>query len=560
MTSGEVPATVGPDSTAGNDRRRWITLAIACTTAVITALDTTILTVAIPTILRDFGTTLPSLQWVITGYALTFASLLIIGGRLGDIFGQRRVFVVGTLLFGVGSLMAALSNSVPQLVIGEAVIEGVGAALMLPAGLAIVSRSFVGHERAVAFGVWGAAGGAGAVLGPAVGGILASDYSWRWCFGLNVFVVPIAVGASLVFMPKLRPDRERERLDITGAFLVAFGMALLLFGLSEGGRYGWLTPSHGFVIGGTDVWPTSRPVSVVVVAFLIAFVVLTTFYRVSRRKERDDAAPLFQFGQFRNRAFRFGLITLAVLALGQMCLAFVLPVFLQEGRGLSARTNGLWQLPIGVAYLTGAQVASRLARRMSQAALVRVGLLLMVSGSLYLTISISPDLTFVQLLPAVVGHGVGAGFAIPSITNIVMTDVESTKSGAASGALNTARQMCFSLGVAVIGALLSAKTIAAAVVKVEAADGLSASIKARAVASVRANGVVFAPPLDASAADIATLRRVFAEALASGARWPFVFATITGTASLALSAFIPTRRVQRDRVFPTDEPHALAAH
>src|ERR1700712_2271823 len=144
------------ESMAGSDPRRWVTLAITTVTVVIISLDSTVLNVAIPTILKDFGTTLPSLQWVITGYALVFASLLIIGGRLGDLYGHRKIFVIGAALFGVGSLIAAVSQNVPQLVVGESLIEGIGASLMMPSSLAILSNTFVGRERATAFGVWAA--------------------------------------------------------------------------------------------------------------------------------------------------------------------------------------------------------------------------------------------------------------------------------------------------------------------------------------------------------------------------------------------------------------------
>src|SRR4051794_37187565 len=155
---------------------------------VIVALDTTVLNVAIPTILREFHTTLPSLQWVITGYALTFATFLIIGGRLGDIYGHRRVFVGGAALFGTGSLLAALSWNVPSLILGEALLEGLGASLMLPATLAVLSTTFEGRERAKAFAAWGAVAGSAAGLGPVVGGYLTSEFSWRWSFGINVII------------------------------------------------------------------------------------------------------------------------------------------------------------------------------------------------------------------------------------------------------------------------------------------------------------------------------------------------------------------------------------
>ena len=195
------------------DPRRWVTLAVVVAAAFIVVLDNSVLTVAIPTILRDFHTTLPAVEWVITGYALTFASLLIIGGRLGDVFGHRRIFVVGAGLFCGGSLLAALSWNVPSLIVGEAVIEGIGASLMLPTTLSIISTTFHGRERATAFGAWGAAVGVGVALGPVVGGFLTTNYAWRWAFGINVIVAPLAIVGALTFIRRDRLTSQRIRID-----------------------------------------------------------------------------------------------------------------------------------------------------------------------------------------------------------------------------------------------------------------------------------------------------------------------------------------------------------
>src|SRR4051812_11566396 len=203
------------------DPRRWITLAIVLTSVLIAALDSTVLNVAIPTILREFDTRLSALQWVITGYSLTFATLLIIGGRLGDIYGARRMFVIGAALFGVGSLIASLSHSVPVLVVGEAIIEGIGASLMLPATLTILSITFRGAERAAAFAVWGAAAGAAVALGPVLGGFLTTNYSWRWAFRINVIVAPVAILGAVLFMARTPSTGRRQRIDVPGALLIA---------------------------------------------------------------------------------------------------------------------------------------------------------------------------------------------------------------------------------------------------------------------------------------------------------------------------------------------------
>ena len=179
------------------DPTRWVTLAIAILSAFIVVLDNTVLNVSIPTILRELHTNLPSLEWVITGYALTFAALLIIGGRLGDVYGHRRIFIIGAALFGAGSLLASVSTSVGELIFGEAVIEGVGASLMLPATLAVLSSTFRGRERAAAFAAWGATAGVAAAAGPVVGGFLTTNYSWRWSFRINVIIAPLAVLGAL---------------------------------------------------------------------------------------------------------------------------------------------------------------------------------------------------------------------------------------------------------------------------------------------------------------------------------------------------------------------------
>ncbi len=251
------------------DPRRWITLTIVIVSAFIVVLDNTVLNVAIPTIIRDFHTTLPSVEWVITGYALTFATLLIIGGRLGDVYGHRRIFIIGAGLFGVGSGLASVSHSVGVMILGEAIIEGIGASLMLPATLAILSMTFHGRERATAFATWRATAGVAAASGPVVGGFLTNFYSWRWAFRINVVIAPLAIVGALVFMQRGERSSRTVRVDAPGAALIAVGMFSLVFALSEGGIYGWLTPIKDFSVAGHVVWPATRAVSVIPFFFAI---------------------------------------------------------------------------------------------------------------------------------------------------------------------------------------------------------------------------------------------------------------------------------------------------
>lgn len=507
---------------------------------VIVALDTTVLNVAIPTILREFDTTLPSLQWVITGYALTFASLLIIGGRLGDIFGHRRMFVIGAAMFGAGSLLAGLSQNVAMLIVGEAIIEGMGASLMMPATLAILSTSFVGRERATAFALWGAVGGASGALGPVIGGVLTSNFSWRWAFGINVIVTPLAIVGAMLFMVKGERKERREPLDVPGAVLIATGMFLLVFGLSEGATYGWWAPLRDFTIGAVTVWPASMPVSIVVAAFVVAVALLTGFVLVERAKERRDAAPLFAFGELRHLGFRYGLLVTVVMSLGQFGLSFVLPIFLQEGKHLSAQENGLWQLPLGLMVLVGAQIGGRLAHRIGVLPVIRIGLASAASAFLYIAFSLGPDITFPRLLPGLIFYGLGFGLSVAQLTNVVLSDVAPEKSGAAGGANNTARQVGFSIGIAVIGTLLSSRTIAVAVDRVSGATALSPGVRDAAVSAIRAGGVTFVPPPTATAAETSLLERLFVDAISIGARTPLIFAASAVLISLGITWLIPT--------------------
>jgi EmrB/QacA subfamily drug resistance transporter len=447
----------GAPSVEPSAARKWSTLLVVLMCTVIVVLDNTILNVAIPTILRDFHTTLPSLQWVITGYSLTFATCLIIGGRLGDLYGHRRVLIVGAALFCAGSLLASESWNVGSLIVGEAIIEGIGASLMLPATLAVLSTTFEGRQRATAFAAWGAIVGSAAALGPVLGGFLTTNYSWRWSFRINVIVAPLAIIGTLLVVARDRTARRREELDLPGAACIALGMFLLVFGLSEGGTYGWLRALRAFHIAGVEVWPAGAPVSVIPVVFALAGGVLFAFYVLERRRGRADRGPLFDFALLQHRTFRYGLLTTTVVAMGQLGMMFALALFLQEGKHLSAMDNGLWMLPLGGSMLVAAPFAGRLVHRVGVTAVVRAGLLTQAAGMGYLATAFSVHAGFWRLLPGLVAYGIGAGCASSQLTNVVLGEIPMDKSGVASGTNSTVRQVGNSLGIAVIGAVVTAQ-------------------------------------------------------------------------------------------------------
>ena len=535
MTTATVPE---PAAQPVLDPARWVTLVIVLLAAFIVVLDNTVLNVAIPTILREFHTTLPALEWVVTGYALTFATLLIIGGRLGDIYGHRRGFIIGAALFGVGSFIASVSTSVPQLVLGEAIIEGIGASLMLPATLALLSGTFQGRERATAFAAWGASAGVAAAAGPVVGGFLTSNYSWRWSFRINVIIAPLAIIGAIVFMSDGVSSRRRVKIDFLGALLVAAGMFLFVFALSEGGTYGWLKPVEDFSIGGAVLWPATRSVSIMPLVFIVAIAILCGFYLVERSKERRDAAPLFEFGHLKLRSYRYGLLTGLVLSMGQLGLSFVLPVFLQDGKHLTAARNGLWLLPTGLFVILGAQVGGRLIRKVGATIVVRMGLVLYAVGVALVLHSIDLNLTVWGLLPGLACYGAGIGFAGAQLTNVVLSEIPNESSGVASGANTTVRQVGSALGVAVIGSLLTAQTISHAIRGIKAA-AVPAGVKARALVGVHALGANYRPPASTSPRDAALLTSALEHGVATGTRFALSFAIVVVAAGALLSFLIP---------------------
>lgn len=526
-----------------SDPRRWVTLAIAIMSAFIVVLDNTVLNVSIPTMLRDLHTNLPSLEWVITGYALTFAALLIIGGRLGDVYGHRRIFIIGAALFGIGSLLASISTSVGELILGEAIIEGIGASLMLPATLAILSSTFRGRERAAAFAAWGATAGVAAAAGPVVGGFLTTNYSWRWSFRINVIVAPLAMLGAILFMRHATQRGKRVRIDIPGAVLIASGMFLLVFALSEGGIYGWWRPLKTFNVGSAEVWSRTRSVSMIPVVFVIAGVLLGAFVWLELAKSRANRDPLFQFSHFRYKTYRYGLITSMVLAMGQLGISFVLPVFLQDGKHLSAQRNGLWMLPAGLFVIVGAQVAGLLIRRYGTAVIVRVGLAMYATGILLILRVVSLDITAWSLLPGLALYGGGIGFAGAQLTNVVLSEIPAESSGVASGANTTTRQVGSALGVSVIGSLLTVQTIRATTDRITSAP-LSGAVKARTLAGIHAAGSGYVPSA-LSPRDTSIVTNAVEHGVTSGTRWALLFAVVVILVGTLLSFLIPRDTPER---------------
>lgn len=521
---------------AAPDPKRWIALVVLSSSLFIIVLDNTILNVAVPTIIREFDTNVSALQWVISGYSLVFASLLISFGRLGDIVGRRRMFFIGATLFAIGSLIASLSQNVVQLFIGESLLEGIGAAMMLPATLSIISATFRGRERGPAFAVWGAvAGGAGA-LGPWIGGLLTTYASWRWAFRINVIIAPLAMIAAYFYVRESR-DEHASGLDIPGVVSITIGLFGLVFGIIEAGRYGWFKPIGDQTIGGWE-WPIGA-FSIVPVALAIGVLGLGAFVFIELARARAAQPVVFDFSDLRHRGFRYGLVNTGVLAMGEFGAFFVLPIFMQAALHLSAVETGEWLLPAGIMAFFGGYVGGRLSRRFGPKHVITVGLTLEAIGIFLYVAAFSTTTTFWQLLPGLILHGIGIGFATSQLTNVVLSDIPPQKSGSASGASGMIRQVGTALGIALIGAIFVSQAATNVRTELAAVPGLPPAAQELIVAGVT-SGVggaesVQAPP----GVDGSQITALVSEAVADASGPAVAFAGIVVAIGALLSLLVP---------------------
>ncbi len=432
--------------------QKWGSLVVLSMALAIIVIDTTLLNVSLGTIIREFNTTVQAIQWVITAYALTLAALTITGGRLGDLFGRKRMFMLGAVVFAIGSYIASISHNIPQMIIGESIIEGIGAALMMPATSSLLLTTFQGRERAIAFGVWGGIAAAASALGPILGGYLTTNYSWRWGFRINVFVAILLLLGSIL-VKESRDDKERSSLDLVGVILSAVGLLLVVFGVIEASTYGWWGAKELFILGGQAInfWGN---LSITPVAIILGLVLLVLFYLWEKRVERGKQTPLISLDIFKNRQFSAGSLTTAVMSLSMTGLIFSLPVFLQAVRELDALHTGYALLPMSLTILIAAPLSGFLSTMLRPKPMIQFGLLCNVFGALILRQAMSVDATIMSFAPGLVVFGVGLGMVMAQISNFTLSAVPAHLAGEASGINNTLRQLGSTLGSAIIGAVM----------------------------------------------------------------------------------------------------------
>ena len=414
-------------------RNPWLVLIFLSLGFFMILLDTTIVNIAIPSIISALHSSLDQILWVLNAYLLVYAVLLITFGRLGDIVGQRRLFIVGLAIFTAASALCGLAQDGNQLIAAR-VLQGIGGAILTPQTLSIITMIFPPERRGAAFGIWGAVAGVAAVTGPTLGGFLVTYVDWRWIFYVNVPVGIIALVGAIFIVPDLRPGR-RHQLDLVGVLLASAGLFGVVFGLVEGQRYDW----------GAFWGPITIPE--VIAAGVLVFIGFIVY-------ERFQAEPLLPLSLFRNLNFSIAIWISAVVAFGM--LGFFLPVtiFLQSVLGFSALKAGLTFLPMSLVSMIVAPIAGRLSDRFGGKYVLLVGLTCFASGMGLVVYLISLNATQATFWGPAALAGVGLGATFAPLTTVAMRDVRPQMAGAASGVLNTVRQLGGSIGSAVVGAVL----------------------------------------------------------------------------------------------------------
>lgn len=433
-------------STSDQYARKWWVLAAVCMALFVALLDGTVVNVSIPAISKGLGATFAQAEWVLNAYTLVFASLLVTFGRLGDMFGRKRFFVVGLLAFGLGSLLCGLSTS-PAMLIGARVVQALGAAFMMPATLSLTAVNFPPEERGMAMGIWGAVSGVATAVGPMAGGWLTDSLSWHYIFFINLPVVAIAVPFALWAIPESK-DENPHKVDWLGAGLSIVVLATLCYGLIEGPKLGWGDPQT-----------------------LALFAVAAAAFAVFLAWERRAPEPIIDLRLFKNPGFSAGNASGAVLMFGMMGMFFLLPVYLQAQLGYSAMQTGLALTPMSAAILVSAPLSGRLSDRIGSRWLVFAGMLTAAAAVLWLSF-LPVGAGWRWLLAPLVVAGLGMGLVMAPMTSAVMAVAPRGEEGAASGVLSTMRQVGGVFGVAVLGAVFSSAMMASMVAAVPGIPGL----------------------------------------------------------------------------------------
>ena len=434
-------------------RTRWIGLLFISLAISLVIIDGTIVNTIFPEVIKELALSSTEVQWVQESYVLVFAATLLIWGSLADRVGRRRLLLIGIVIFIASSAWAGYSDSASSLILSR-IVQGFGGAMVLPTTLSLVNANFQGRERGIAFAVWGSTIGGMVAVGPVLGGWLATDFTWRWAFLINLPLGVIIGIGLLLFVAESKSTAPRRGLDWVGALLSVLLFGPLVFGLIEGRIYGWwwVNPNATFALG-DFVWP-SDGLSVIPVSLALAVVsgVAFVLWEISRVKQ--DKGVLLDLNLFRIASFRNGSIAALIISMGEFGLIFAIPLWLQNVMGMTPIGAGLVLLFLAGGAFVASGVGGALSGKLPPERAVQIGVVLEIVGILGFGVVASTSTGWAAIAPFLFVYGIGVGLATAQLTGVIMVDVPMEKTGQGSGSQSTVRQIGSALGIAVIGTVL----------------------------------------------------------------------------------------------------------
>jgi EmrB/QacA subfamily drug resistance transporter len=420
-----------------DENRKWWTLGALCFALFMIMLDNTVVNVALPAIQRELGITRAELEWTVAAYALTFASLLLTGGKLGDLFGRRLIFVIGLIVFTTSSLFCGLSSSGAELITARAV-QGIGAALMMPATLSIISATFAVRERGMAIGIWAGVSAMALAIGPLLGGVITEHISWNWIFYVNVPIGIAGVVAAILVVPESKDTSREQRLDLPGVLTSGIGLLAIVYALIEANQYGWTSAR---ILG----------LLVIGAVALAAFVLL----------EMHQRLPMLDLSLFRSGTFAGANLVAILVTLAMFGIFVFFPIYMQTFLGWSPIQAGAALLPWTLMIVVFAPIAGKLSDRVGSRWLMAGGMSVVAVCCLLLS-TVTLHSGFWNMVPAFLLGGLGMSFVMTPMSAAAMGAAPVDKAGVASGVLNTFRQVGVALGIGVMGAIVADRAAAAA--------------------------------------------------------------------------------------------------
>jgi EmrB/QacA subfamily drug resistance transporter len=515
-----------------SNRKGWLVLAILGASMFVYVIDTTLMNVSISALVEDLGTTVGEVQTAITLYTLTMASFMLTGGKLGDIWGSKRAFRIGLVIYGIGTTITALAPSIEYVILGWSILEGLGSALIVPAINTLVRANFRGSKRASAYGILFGIAAAGAAFGPLIGGWVTTNYSWRLAFaGEAVIVVLVLLSSGLLTdAPAVVP---KPKLDVVGVVLSVTGMGMFVLGILQTTTYGW---SHPLVLG----------------LIFGGLAVLAGFAWWVRRRERLGLPALVHPSIFRHRAISAGLPILSTQTFAQAGLLFLIPVFTQSVLGFDAFETGLALLPLSIGVLATSITTPSLGKRIYPKYIIQAGLVLLFVGGVILAQSLADAVTGSDMALGLLIGGIGIGLVVGQLPNVILSGANQDEASEASGLQGTAQNLGMALGTAIIGTVILSVALTSIGNSVEESSAIPDNLKEQLVPLAqspfeRADAEALGEVLSSADDDVAeVLVEIYDESTLAGFQVAIVVGGVVALFGALLAFRLPKEKIEDD--------------